>query len=116
MTMFLSFGNIVFLCKAFKKYIGVIVLHKLSFKEQIFTGITLFSMFFGAGNLIFPPILGAQGGEAALMAFIGFIISAVGFPILGVIAIVVIVVFILLNAILGAIMGASLAASYDSYY
>ena len=63
-------------------------MHKLSFKEQIFVGITLFSMFFGAGNLIFPPILGAQGGEAALMAFIGFIVSAVGFPILGVIAIV----------------------------
>ena len=63
-------------------------MNKLSFKEQIFVGITLFSMFFGAGNLIFPPILGAQGGDAALMAFIGFIVSAVGFPILGVIAIV----------------------------
>jgi len=63
-------------------------LHKLSFKEQIFTGITLFSMFFGAGNLIFPPILGAQGGEHALLAFIGFAVSAVGLPILGVIAIV----------------------------
>lgn len=63
-------------------------MHKLSLKEQIFAGITLFSMFFGAGNLIFPPLLGAQAGSAAVLAFIGFAVSAIGFPVFGVAAIV----------------------------
>ncbi|TPF86623.1 branched-chain amino acid transporter [Bifidobacterium sp. UTCIF-37] len=48
---------------------------------------TFFSMFFGAGNLIFPPFVGAQAGSAALPAAIGFIVSAVGLPILGVLAV-----------------------------
>ena len=52
-------------------------------------GVTLFSMFFGAGNLIFPPYLGAQAGTSAWTAFIGFAMSAVGLPVLGVIAVTV---------------------------
>ena len=48
---------------------------------------TFFSMFFGAGNLIFPPFVGAQAGAAAVPAIIGFIVSAVGLPILGVLAV-----------------------------
>lgn len=48
---------------------------------------TFFSMFFGAGNLIFPPFVGAQAGSAALPAAVGFIVSAVGLPILGVLAV-----------------------------
>ncbi|WP_375137695.1 branched-chain amino acid transport system II carrier protein [Bifidobacterium sp. UTBIF-78] len=48
---------------------------------------TFFSMFFGAGNLIFPPFVGAQAGSAAVPAAIGFIVSAVGLPILGVMAV-----------------------------
>ena len=48
---------------------------------------TFFSMFFGAGNLIFPPFVGAQAGAAAVPATIGFIVSAVGLPILGVLAV-----------------------------
>lgn len=62
-------------------------MRKLSLKEQIFVGITLFSMFFGAGNLIFPPLLGAQAGANTIWAFTGFAISAVGLPILGVAAV-----------------------------
>ncbi|KTR72571.1 hypothetical protein SA15R_06145, partial [Rothia kristinae] len=34
----------------------------------------LFSMFFGAGNLIFPPILGASSGESFVPAVLGFLI------------------------------------------
>ncbi|MEG0366802.1 MAG: branched-chain amino acid transport system II carrier protein [Coprobacillus sp.] len=60
---------------------------KLSKKELLFVGLTLFSMFFGAGNLIFPPFLGEQAGSHAWIALIGFIVSAVGLPILGVIAV-----------------------------
>lgn len=56
-------------------------------KELLFIGLTLFSMFFGAGNLIFPPFLGEQAGHLAWLAMFGFIISAVGLPVLGVIAV-----------------------------
>lgn len=44
-------------------------------------------MFFGAGNLIFPPFLGAQAGGQTWIAMVGFTLSAIGFPILGVIAV-----------------------------
>ena len=36
-------------------------------------------MFFGAGNLIFPPFLGFEAGTKTLPAFIGFVITAVVF-------------------------------------
>lgn len=62
-------------------------MEKLTRKNQILIGITLFSMFFGAGNLIFPPPLGASAGTAVLPAFTGLAVSAVGLPILGVIAV-----------------------------
>ena len=48
---------------------------------------TLFSMFFGAGNLIFPPDLGAKAGVNLWPAFLGLAISAVGLPVAGVIAV-----------------------------
>lgn len=44
-------------------------------------------MFFGAGNLIFPPFLGQSAGEQVWLSLLGFILSAVGLPILGVVAI-----------------------------
>lgn len=59
----------------------------LSKREQIVVGIALFSMFFGAGNLIFPPLMGQRAGTSALPAFAGFAVSAIGLPILGVAAI-----------------------------
>lgn len=60
---------------------------QLTGKNQIWIGLTLFSMFFGAGNLIFPPFLGAQAGTNTWIAMAGFAISAIGFPMLGVIAV-----------------------------
>ena len=59
----------------------------LTLKQRGLVGLTLFAMFFGAGNLIFPPWLGAQAGTESLGAFVGFLITAVGFPILGVMAV-----------------------------
>ena len=50
-------------------------------------GLTLFSMFFGAGNLIFPPFMGALAGEHVWAAFAGFVVSAIGLPVLGVAAV-----------------------------
>lgn len=60
---------------------------KLSLKQRILVAGTLFGMFFGAGNLIFPVHLGQLAGRNVLPAMIGFIITAVGIPILGVAAI-----------------------------
>lgn len=62
-------------------------MRQLNGKNLLFVGFTLFSMFFGAGNLIFPPFLGAQAGTSAWAAMGGFALSAIGFPILGVIAV-----------------------------
>ena len=56
-------------------------------KELFLVGVTLFSMFFGAGNLIFPPFVGYQAGAAALPAFLGMALTAVCFPVLGVVAV-----------------------------
>lgn len=53
------------------------------------TAFMLFSMFFGAGNLIFPPMLGASAGENFFPALLGFLIGGVILPILSVIAIAV---------------------------
>ena len=56
-------------------------------RKLLLVGFTLFSMFFGAGNLIFPPDLGAKAGVNLWPAFLGLAISAVGLPVAGVIAV-----------------------------
>lgn len=60
---------------------------KLVARQRLVMTFTFFSMFFGAGNLIFPPFVGAQAGSATIPAAIGLIVSAVGLPILGVLAV-----------------------------
>ena len=60
---------------------------KLTMKETIVVASTLFGMFFGAGNLIFPVHLGQMAGSNAVPAIIGFVITAVTIPILAVAAI-----------------------------
>ncbi|MDA7027235.1 branched-chain amino acid transport system II carrier protein [Bacillus sp. CLL-7-23] len=59
----------------------------LSAKETIAIGLMLFALFFGAGNMIFPPQLGQAAGEDVLPAIIGFLLTGVGLPLLGVIAV-----------------------------
>ncbi len=56
-------------------------------RQTLFVGITLFSMFFGAGNLILPPILGVQAGSDGLPAILGFFVTGVGLPVLGIVAV-----------------------------
>lgn len=53
------------------------------------TALMLFSMFFGAGNLIFPPILGAQAGSNLTPAILGFLGTGVVLPVLAIIAIAI---------------------------
>lgn len=55
-------------------------------KEVLILGFALFAMFFGAGNLIFPPSLGIEMGKDWLVAGIGFLLTGVGLPLLGVLA------------------------------
>lgn len=60
---------------------------QLSGGDLLLVGFTLFSMFFGAGNLIFPPNVAAQAGTMTWPAMAGLAISAVGLPVLGVVAV-----------------------------
>ena len=50
------------------------------------TAFALFSLFFGAGNLILPPQLGFKAGELWWLVALGFSLSAVFIPILGIVA------------------------------
>lgn len=55
-------------------------------KETYITAFALFSLFFGAGNLILPPLLGYSAGENWIWVTLGFATSAVIIPILGIVA------------------------------
>lgn len=59
---------------------------KLDLQSNILIGSLLFGLFFGAGNLIFPVQLGQLAGSNTFVATIGFLITGVGLPILGVVA------------------------------
>ena len=59
---------------------------KLTFKEILAVSSMLFGMFFGAGNLIFPASMGQMAGRNIWLACIGFLITGVGLPLLGVAA------------------------------
>ncbi|WP_100373779.1 branched-chain amino acid transport system II carrier protein [Bacillus sp. FJAT-45037] len=50
-------------------------------------GFLMFALFLGAGNLIFPPLLGQEAGEALWPAIIGFLVTGVGLPLLAIIAV-----------------------------
>ena len=54
--------------------------------DTMVVGFALFAMFLGAGNLIFPPTLGAIAGDQWFKAMIGFMMTGIGLPILGVVA------------------------------
>ena len=59
---------------------------KNKMKDSIVVGFALFSMFFGAGNLIFPPSLGNKLGDQYLLGIIGFVLTGVGLPLLAILA------------------------------
>ena len=60
---------------------------ELNKKKMLLISFMLFSLFFGAGNLIFPPFLGQNAGNNIVPAMIGFLITAVVLPVLGVIVV-----------------------------
>lgn len=58
----------------------------MKIKDIIVVGFALFAMFFGAGNLIFPPLLGLQAGDAWIQGGLGFLTTGIGLPLIGIIA------------------------------
>lgn len=58
-----------------------------SFSRIFSTGLAMFSMFFGAGNVVFPLVVGQTTGDQTLFALLGLLLTAVGVPFLGMIAI-----------------------------
>ena len=60
---------------------------QMSKTEILSVGLMMFSIFFGAGNLIFPPALGQSAGSSLLPAMEGFLLTGIGLPLLGIVAI-----------------------------
>ena len=61
----------------------------LKLTDIVALGFMLFAFFLGAGNIIFPPLAGQLAGESLLPAMIGFLCTAVGLPLLTIVAIAV---------------------------
>jgi LIVCS family branched-chain amino acid:cation transporter len=59
----------------------------LSIQKNFVIGLMLFALFLGAGNIIFPPLLGQMAGDELFIAMIGFLITGVGLPLVAVLAI-----------------------------
>lgn len=59
----------------------------LSIQKNFVIGLMLFALFLGAGNIIFPPLLGQMTGNELFIAMIGFLITGVGLPLVAVLAI-----------------------------
>ena len=55
-------------------------------KDILLVAFALFSLFFGAGNLLLPPFLGFKAGEDWFLVTLGFTVTAVVIPIIGIIA------------------------------
>ena len=60
---------------------------KKPLKDSFIIGFALFSMFFGAGNVIFPPYLGLESGPHWLLGFISYYIADIGLALLAMFAI-----------------------------
>lgn len=64
----------------------ILMTHRLTSKDILALGFMTFALFVGAGNIIFPPMVGIQSGEHVWIAALGFLITAVGLPVITVIA------------------------------
>lgn len=60
--------------------------NEIRMKDLFVIGFALFAMFFGAGNLIFPPYLGLISGPHWWVGFLGFTITDAGLGLLAIIA------------------------------
>ena len=60
--------------------------YRLTSRDILALGFMTFALFVGAGNIIFPPMVGIQSGEHVWVAALGFLATAVGLPVMTVIA------------------------------
>jgi branched-chain amino acid:cation transporter, LIVCS family len=67
-------------------YGGFFVSKNIPFSTVVVIGFMLFALFFGAGNLIFPALLGQSAGTNVWAANAGFLVTGAGLPLLGVLA------------------------------
>lgn len=58
----------------------------LKLSQTIILAFVIFAILFGAGNIIFPPIVGFQAGDNAIISTVGFLVTAVGLPTIAIIA------------------------------
>lgn len=65
-------------------------MEKLNMKQIVSVTLTLFAIFFGAGNMIFPPAMGQLAGTNYKQALLGFIVTDAGIAVLGIIAVVLV--------------------------
>ena len=56
--------------------------------DSLIIGFALFSMFFGAGNVIFPPYLGLESGPQWGVGFVSYFIADIGLALLSMFAII----------------------------
>ena len=56
--------------------------------DQLVIGFALFSMFFGAGNIIFPPYLGMGSGNLWGLGFLCYYMADIGIAILAIFALI----------------------------
>lgn len=61
--------------------------NQMTFGDTLGLGFMTFAFFLGAGNLIFPPFAGLLAGENMMPAMVGFLFTAVGMPLIGLIAV-----------------------------
>ena len=61
---------------------------KQKFSDILVIGAALFAMFFGAGNLIFPPLLGQESGTSWFLGFAFFFIFDVGLALVAILALI----------------------------
>src|SRR5689334_21139154 len=75
-------------------------------------GFMTFALFVGAGNIIFPPIVGLQSGPNVWMAALGFLVTAVGLPVITVVALAKVVgAMDALSSPIGKVAGSLLATA-----
>lgn len=56
-------------------------------KDVLAAAFTLFTMFLGAGNIMFPPYVGVQAGQHWFAAALGFVLMGAGLPLMGSLAV-----------------------------
>lgn len=57
----------------------------LSKRDLLALGFMTFALFVGAGNIIFPPMIGLSAGDQVWTAAAGYFITAVGMPVLAIV-------------------------------